>query len=191
MKPLIFLAAAMITAPVFSFELIGLSLKDIQGSNAVMAEPVPEMVPGSEDALDGQFISDKSAPFYTVTTARTNVCSDGQKLSAADKKPWVEYQRKNGFETAWKDDSHQDETATGKVNAIEVPYVVVPRNHRELLRKKAEVCVVATGKCVKAEVREIGPAFGEVSVAVMMGLGLNAHPDYGRHNGKVTYKFYK
>ncbi len=191
MKQLIFLAAALLAAPAYAFDLGGVSLKDIQSGAQELPIPAPTMVPGSEDALDGQFLSDKAAPFYSITTAQTNVCSDGKKLTAGDKKPWVEYQKKNGFSSVWKDGSHQNETATGKVNAIEVPYVVVPRGHRELLYKTAEVCVVATGKCVRAEVREIGPAFGEVSVAVMMKLGLNAHPDSGRHYGRISYKFYK
>jgi hypothetical protein len=191
MKPLIFVAAILATAPAYSFDLNGLSAGEIQSAGAEVPAPAPAMVPGAEDALDGQFISEKAAPFHTITTAQTNVCSDGKKLTESDKKPWVAYQKKNGFNAVWKDNTHQNETATGVINAIEYPYVVVPRNYRHLLHKKAEVCVVATGKCTAATVREIGPAFGEVSVAVMMKLGLNAHPDYGRYYGKVTYKFYK
>ncbi len=179
------------TAPAYSFDLSGISAKDLQAGSTEPAAPVPAMVPGSETALDGQFITDKAAPFYSITTSKTDICSDGKSLTKEEKKPWVEYQKKNGFNAVWRDPWHQDNTSTGKVNAIAVPYVVVPTGHKELLHKTVDVCVVATGKCVTAEVRETGPAFGEVSVAVMMKLGLDAHPATGRYNGRITYKFYK
>jgi hypothetical protein len=191
MKHLIFLAAALIAAPAYSFDLNGVSLQEIQAGSVELPAPVPAIVPGSENALDDQFISEKAAPFYAITTSQTNICSDGKSLTKTEKQPWVDYQKKNGFSSVWNDPWHQNETATGKVNAIEVPYVVVPKKHRELLNTKADVCLVATGKCVSAKVLEIGPAFGEVSVAVMMKLGLNAHPETGRYYGNITYKFYK
>lgn len=140
-----------------------------------------------------------------ITTEKTNVCSDGKKYDTSKKynsetgryeykdkslKKWAEYQRNLGENDEWSDPDHQNITATGNVDAIEVAYVVVPNTHRHLLRKKAKVCITESMKCIDATVMEIGPAFGEISVGAMMKLGLNAHPAYGQYRGRITYIFY-
>jgi hypothetical protein len=111
--------------------------------------------------------------------------------SASDIKKWAAYQRSIGKNTVWKDPDHQDTTATGPINPIQTAYVVVPRNHRELLHKSTKVCVVATGKCITAVVREIGPRFGELSVGAMMKLKLDSHPSYGQYHNQISYTFSK
>ena len=195
MKPLMFVAAAMLLIPsVHAAELTDISLSEIAAAEIPIPAPAAAMV--SEKAFDGQYLCYGNT--CSITTSATNVCSDGMKIEATRKsgeykdenlKVWAEYQRNMGKSENWRDGSHQNTTATGKINPFQTAYVVVPRNHRELLYKTAKVCVVATGKCINAEVREIGPAFGEISVGAMMQLGLDAHPWEGRYNGRISYSF--
>ena len=197
-------AITLLTPSVYAFELDAVRASDIRPDEAAaMPIPVPAASPESEKALDGQYLCYGNS--CSIITSVTNVCSDGMKIDLQRKKSddnrksgeykdeslqkWAEYQSKNGLNSKWRDPYHQNTTATGKVNPIETAYVVVPRNRRELLNTTAKVCVLATGKCINAEVREIGPAFGEISVGAMMQLGLNAHPAYGQYPGRISYTF--
>lgn len=128
-------------------------------------------------------------PLFKITTDRTDVCADG-KYDSSDLKRWAAYQKRHGWNARFSDGSRQGNTATGPINPFRVHYVVVPRNRRDLLYTRVEVCVLATGRCAWGETREIGPRFGELSVKGMMDLELNAHPDSGRYNGKISYTFY-
>lgn len=203
MKLSIFLSAAMLLASsVYADEFADISVSAIRAS--AVSVPAPKPVAGAEamTALDNQYLCYNGN--CAITTSVTNVCSDGKHFNTKKKQnkgmgsdeykdeslnKWAEYQRNTGASADWRDPNHQDITATGEVDAIQVAYVVVPRNHSELLRKATKVCVVATGKCINAEVREIGPAFGELSVGALMQLGLNAHPASGQYNGQISYIF--
>jgi hypothetical protein len=131
----------------------------------------------------------KRRAVFKITTSRTNVCSDGV-YEKSDIRRWQRYQRARGYNTVFRDSTRQGNTATGPLNAFRFHYVVVPRNRRDLLYKRVKVCVLATGRCAWGEAREIGPRFGELSIKGMMELNLNAHPQYGRYNGRVSYEFY-
>ena len=195
MRSLILLSAAMfLTPPAHAVDLNTIYASQIRVLEVAVPVPVLEAV--AEKALDGQYLCYGSS--CSITTSATNVCSDGMKIATAVKnkeykdenlRKWAEYQRNLGKNTKWRDRSHQNITATGKLNPFETAYVVVPNEHRELLHKTATVCVLETGKCISAEVREIGPAFGELSVGAMMQLGLDAHPWNGRYNGRISYTF--
>ena len=196
-------AASLLTPPLYAFEINGVSASDIRTDETAIPVPMPAKSAESEKALDGQYLCYGNS--CSIITAVTNVCSDGMKIDTQRKKSdaksngaeykdetlrkWAEYQRGLGQNTKWRDPNHQNTTATGQVNPITTAYVVVPRNHRELLNKTAQVCVLETGKCVSAEVREIGPAFGEISVGAFMQLGLNAHPSDGQYAGRISYTF--
>ncbi len=199
MKHFIFLTTAMLLAPLaHAADLNAIRLSDIKAMEMAVPAPAPAPAPdkASQTALDGHYFCYGSS--CAITTGATNVCSDGMRIvtqanrsgyTDSDLSGWAVYQRGMGNSTRWSDPSHQNTTATGRVNPFQTAYVVVPRNHRELLHTIATVCVLDTGKCIKAEVLEIGPAFGEISVGAMMQLGLNAHPANGRYEGRISYTF--
>jgi len=197
-------SAILLTPPVYASELNGMSAADISpDETSIPPVPMPAAAPEAEKALDGQYLCYGNS--CSITTEVTNVCSDGMKIDLQRKKSadarkvseykdedlrkWADYQGGLGQSAKWRDPNHQDTTATGQVNPFKTAYVVVPRNRRELLNKTAKVCVLATGKCISAEVREIGPAFGELSVGALMQLGLNAHPSTGQYPGRISYTF--
>ncbi|MCX5786205.1 MAG: hypothetical protein NTX59_11010 [Elusimicrobia bacterium] len=195
MKPSILLSAAILLAPsVYAADLNNIHASEIRALEISVPAPVPAVE--SEKVLDGQYLCYGDS--CSITTSATNVCSDGMKIVTEFKsseyidenlKKWAEYQRNIGKSAKWRDPSHQNTTATGKVNPFQIAYVVVPGSQRKLLNKVAKVCVLATGKCITAEVREVGPAFGEISVGAMMQLGLDAHPWEGRYTGRISYTF--
>ncbi len=199
-------AAVLLTPPAYAFEINGIRAADIRADENSIPVPAPAVPAASaefEKTLDGQYLCYGNS--CSITTAVTNVCSDGIKIDTWRKKTddkkndaeykdetlrkWAGYQRGIGQNAKWRDPNHQDTTATGQVNPITTAYAVVPRNHRELLNTTAKVCVLATGKCITAEVRKIGPAFGEISVGAFMQLGLNAHPSDGQYTGRISYTF--
>jgi hypothetical protein len=201
MKILIALTmTAFLTSSAYALDLGDVSMSKIRKSKAAVPKPVAADT--KSKALNDKYLCYGSN--CAITTSKTNVCSDGMRIDTKkvknketgkeeykDKnlKKWAEYQEKLGKNTKWKDKYHSNMTATGEVNSIETAYVVVPNSKRKLLRKTAKVCVVATGKCINAQVLEIGPAFGELSVGAMMQLGLDSHPSYGRYDGEVSYSF--
>ena len=137
----------------------------------------------------------------SIATRKTTVCSDGQRI---DVSRVTEKDVKSGrFSRSelgiYKDldlrswASHQSMLATGRVNPITTPYVVLP--NREWLGRDVTVCVKATGACVEARALEVGPRstfrdHSELSVGALMALGLNAHPDSGTYNGEITFTFH-
>lgn len=151
-----------------------------------------------------------------ITTKKTTVCSDGQKIDTSkvtsrevnsgifgrellgqykdrDLRNWALHQARLGGSAHWGDGSHQNILATGKANPLTARYVVLP--NRGWLNRKATVCVTATKRCVEAEALEVGPSttfrdHSEVSVAVLMALGLNAHPNSGTYYGEMTFTFH-
>lgn len=151
----------------------------------------------------------------SITTQKTTVCSDGQKIDAskitekdvkaglygpemlgqyknADLRKWAQHQGRVGGSRRWSDGSHQSVLATGKVNALTANYVVLP--NRSWLNRDVTVCISGTGRCVEAKALEVGPGstfrdHSEVSVAVLMALGLNAHPNEGTYYGEMTFTF--
>jgi hypothetical protein len=193
MKVLFFIfIAAAVAHPVRATDMNGIAAKDVKSLD--MDVPTPVMRSASMTKAAGSKAAHKkfscSGRTCTITTGVNNVCSDGV-YTAADLENWAYYQRSIGGNDKWRDPNHQATTATGAIDPLQVPYVVVPREHRELLHTSVRVCVQATGICINAETREIGPRFGELSVNAMMQLGLNAHPAEGQYRGNITYTFHK
>ena len=152
----------------------------------------------------------------SIATRKTTVCSDGQRIDVSrvtekdvksgrfsrselgiykdlDLRSWASHQKSVGGSSRWGDGSHQSMLATGRVNPITTPYVVLP--NREWLGRDVTVCVKATGACVEARALEVGPRstfrdHSELSVGALMALGLNAHPDSGTYNGEITFTFH-
>lgn len=150
-----------------------------------------------------------------ITTKKTTVCSDGQKIDTSkvtkkdiqaktygpemmghykdsNMRKWAQHQANVGGSTSWGDGSHQSILATGRANALTTNYVVLP--NRSWLHRQVTVCITGTKKCVEAQALEVGPSttfktHAEVSVAVLMALGLDAHPNDGTYYGEMTFTF--
>lgn len=157
---------------------------------------------------------DRAVP-CRITTKKTTVCSDGQKIDSSkvtgqdvkagrfgkdelgrykdpDLRAWAEHQKRVGGSARWGDGSHQSALATGKANPFRTAYVVLP--NRAWLGRQVTVCLKATGTCVEAQALEVGPSttfktHSEVSLKVLMDLGLDAHPNSGTYNGEMTFTF--
>jgi hypothetical protein len=74
------------------------------------------------------------------------------------------------------------------LNPAEIPYVVVPKSHKDLLGDL--VGVEYRGRRVLAVVGDCGPRFGEGSVALAERLGIPSSGVSGGVSGGVTYSFY-
>lgn len=183
--------------------------------DAAHAEPIPaDRAAENMAACSPDLRGDSSVP-CVITTPKTTVCSDGQKIDVskvtaqdvkagqfskaelgqyknADLRAWAEHQQRLGASARWADGSHQSVLATGKVNPMRTAYVVLP--NRAWLGRQVKVCLKATGACVDAQALEVGPkttfkTHSEVSVKVLMDLGLNAHPESGTYYGEMTFTF--
>jgi hypothetical protein len=73
------------------------------------------------------------------------------------------------------------------LNPAEIPYVVVPRSHKSLLGDFVEVGY--RSRRVLAVVGDVGPRFGEGSVALAERLGIPASGTSGGVSSGVTYSF--
>lgn len=218
LSALIALAPALAGAGAFN-ELA--SSLEIDSASDIPAPAVPEIQAeaAGESALPPcppNMKGDQSAA-CVITTNKTTVCSDGQKINTSkitikevnsglfarellgqykdpDLRNWALHQARLGGNSNWGDGSHQNALATGKANPLTTNYVVLP--NRSWLNRKVSVCLTGTKRCVEAEALEVGPAttfrdHSEVSVAVLMALGLNAHPNSGTYNGEMTFIFHK
>lgn len=220
----IFLSALIASAPALAgagaFNELASSLNaaaafDIPAPAApeIQAEPAGEKsaLPPCPPTMKG----DRTAA-CVITTKKTTVCSDGQKINTSkvtgkevnsgiygrellgqykdpDLRYWARHQDKLGGSSNWGDGSHQNALATGKANPLTTNYVVLPS--RSWLNRKVSVCLTGTKRCVEAEALEVGPSttfrdHSEVSVAVLMALGLNAHPNSGTYYGEMTFTFH-
>jgi hypothetical protein len=214
----ILLAALALLAPALAragaFDELSSSL-DLSAAAEVPAPAAAELVKAAEPAeCPKNMRGDASVPCF-VRTPKTTVCSDGEKVSTAkvtpqevkagkypaalsgkykdeDLRAWAEHQTKLGRSARWTDGSHQSILATGKVNPFRTAYVVLP--NRAWLGRKVTVCL-AGGACTEAEALEVGPNssfrdHAEVSVKVLMDLGLDAHPDSGTYYGEMVFTFH-
>lgn len=94
---------------------------------------------------------------------------------------------------AKRDPCHQNETSYrykgGKsLDPAAVPFIVAPRKYKKLLGDLA--VVEYNGKRVTAMVGDIGPRFGEGSVALAEALGINSDGVKGGVEKGVTYTIY-
>lgn len=179
----------------------------------ILAEPAGEK--SALPACPSNMKGDRSIA-CEITTKKTTVCSDGQKINTSritgkevnsgiyarellgqykdpDLRNWARHQEKIGGSGNWGDGSHQNALATGKANPLTTSYVVLP--NRSWLNRKVSVCLTGTKRCVEAEALEVGPSttfrdHSEVSVAVLMALGLNAHPNSGTYYGEIIFTFH-
>lgn len=220
----IFLSALIALAPVLAsagaFSELASSLDadaafDIPAPAApeIQAEAAAEKI--SLPACPPNMKGDRSVS-CVITTAKTTVCSDGQKINTSkvtskqvksgvfgqellgqymdfDLRNWAQHQTRLGASRSWGDGSHQNMLATGKANPLTTNYVVLP--NRSWLNRKVTVCITGTKRCTEAEALEVGPSttfrdHSEVSVAVLMALGLNAHPNSGTYYGEMTFTFH-
>lgn len=74
------------------------------------------------------------------------------------------------------------------LNPAEIPYVVVPSSHKRFLGDFVQV--EYRGRRVLAVVGDVGPRFGEGSVALAERLGIPASGVSGGVSGGVTYSFH-
>lgn len=217
MKTILIAAAAVLTATMAkagAFDELSSSLG--RGPDAPAVE-MPAAAPAKMfiDACPSNMKGDRTLPCVT-TTPKTTVCADGKHINTArvtekdvkagkygreelglykdpDLRAWAEYQRKLGRDPRWGDSAHQDMLATGIVNPLRTAYVVLP--NRSWLGRAVTVCVEATGVCTEAQALEVGPAttfrdHSELSVRTLMNLGLDANPENGTYEGRVTFTFH-
>ncbi len=185
---------------------------------AALEAPAAKAVSGEQEAMPacpGSMKGDRSAP-CVITTRKTTVCSDGQKIDASrvakqdvkagrfdgselgrykdpDLRAWAEHQRKLGKSDRWGDGSHQSMLASGKANPLTTAYVVLP--NRQWLGRAVRVCLKGTKVCTEARALEVGPGstfrdHSEISVRALMDLGLDAHPESGTYNGEIVFTFH-
>jgi len=222
MKTFILIALALICAPRARAGAFDELLSGADGSEAAVvpapaaAEPqLKAAAPSAIAPCPAGLKGDSSAACF-IKTAKTTVCADGARISAArvtekdvasgkfgrsdlgkykdaDLREWAEHQKKLGRDSRWGDGSHQNILATGKVNPIRTAYVVLP--NRQWLGRAVTVCLASTGACTEAQALEVGPNstfrdHSEVSVRTLMDLGLDANPDNGTYYGEMTFTFH-
>lgn len=206
--------AAMARAGAFDELSLGRSGQDgLEVPAPVLAEADGQR--GVPAACPAAMKGDVSYP-CVITTGKTTVCADGKKIStaridvkevktgkfsAADLgkykddglREWAEHQEKLGKDNKWGDGSHQNMLATGTVDPLKTAYVVLP--NRAWLGRSVTVCLAGTVNCVEARALEVGPKttfqdHSEVSVRVLMDLGLDANPNNGTYTGQITFTFH-